>query len=119
MAVARVCWIVHFGEVPELAVVNINGDQRDNRLSNLRLAKKADLLAKARLRSDNHSGLKGVHWAADRGRWVASIQRDGRKQYLGRFRTKEEAHRAYMDAARRLHGEFASAGAALPPPPIS
>ena len=115
MAIARVCWIVHYGEIPNSAVVNANGDRRDNRLCNLRLATGSDVRARARLRRDNSSGLKGVHWAAARGRWVASIQRDGHKQYLGRFRTKEEAHAAYIKAARDLHGEFANTGTGQPP----
>jgi len=41
------------------------------------------------------------------GRWHASIQKNGRPRYLGLFSTPQEAHAAYVDAARKLFGEFA------------
>jgi hypothetical protein len=40
---------------------------------------------------------RGVYW--DRGRWRASIYRDGRKQHLGYFTSEDDAARAY-EAAR-------------------
>jgi hypothetical protein len=107
MSVGRVCWILHAGEVPLLRVVHLNGDQRDNRFCNLRLGTASDSNAIAQPRSNNRSGFKGVHWQESRSRWVASIQRDGKKRQLGRYLTREEAHRAYIKAAGELHGEFA------------
>ena len=57
--------------------------------------------------SNNTSGYKGVHWDKRRSRWVPQICVNGRKPYLGYFTNPEDAAKAYIEAAKRLHGEFA------------
>ena len=39
--------------------------------------------------------------------WQTYIRVDGRAVHLGYFVTREEAAAAYVEAAQRLHGEFA------------
>lgn len=58
------------------------------------------------------SGYKGV--APRRSGWVASIYRNGRSIYLGRYDTKEDAAAAYNLAATFLRGESAELNV-LPP----
>ena len=53
------------------------------------------------------SRYKGVCWDAARGKWVAQIRANGPKLNLGGFANEGDAARAYDEAARRLHGEFA------------
>jgi hypothetical protein len=43
----------------------------------------------------------------DRTSIFAQIVCNGEKYRLGYFKTVEEAHQAYRDAAKRLHDEFA------------
>lgn len=89
----------------ELMVDHKNGDGLDCRRENLRLATNAQNQYNAKLRVDNKSGFRGVHW--DGNRWIAQIKSQGRPIYLGRFNTPEAAARAYDTKARELRGEFA------------
>jgi hypothetical protein len=77
----------------------------NNQRQNLRVATAAQ---NGRNRGPNHnnsSGYKGV----GRGKtgWTAEIKVDRRKQHLGTFHSATAAARAYDDAARQLHGDFA------------
>ena len=49
------------------------------------------------------SGLLGVHWNSQKGRWSAQIKSFGRKKHLGFFDDKQEAHRVYIESKRVLH----------------
>lgn len=85
-------------------VDHINLNSLDNRRENLRLCQARENLCNRRAQSNSLTGFKGV--SPSRGRFQAMIQRDGRAIFLGRFDTAEEAHAAYVAAARELHGEF-------------
>jgi hypothetical protein len=102
----RVAWAVVTGEWPKSLIDHINGDKTDNRWVNLRAASKSQNNCNARIRSDNISGMKGVHADTRRGRFYASITLDGVSHHLGAFASKEEAHRAYSLASERIHGAF-------------
>lgn len=43
----------------------------------------------------------------DKGGWVAHITKNGVCKNLGRFKTQEQAAKAYNEAALKYHGEFA------------
>ena len=60
------------------------------------------------LRKSNACGYKGVH--AYFNKWIAQITVNRKNIYIGLFKTKEEAHAAYCDAATRYFGEFANFG---------
>jgi len=56
---------------------------------------------------NNTTGFKGVYLVRSTGRFKASIRLAGKHTYLGTFDTKEEASKAYEEAANDHWGEFA------------
>lgn len=104
----RLAWLYVYGYLP-LEVDHINGKADDNRISNLRECTHAQNGKNRRKYKNNTSGRKGVTLLPN-GKWRAVICCDGKFVHLGCFLTLEDAHSAYVDAAKRLHGEYASFG---------
>ncbi len=84
-----------------------NGDGLDNRKHNLRIATRQQNCANTPPQPSNTSGFKGVYWRKERRSWVALIQVNRRQRYIGSFRSKEDAARAYDRVAHDVFGEFA------------
>lgn len=99
----RLIWKWFYGTEPG-EIDHINGKRSDNRIGNLRIATRSQNIANSRARSDNRSGLKGVH--KRKHTWRAIITRNGRSESLGEFGTAEEAHDAYRREAAKTHGEY-------------
>lgn len=93
---------------PRIQVDHINGNGLDNRRINLRLATASENQWNRRRRAVNASGFKGVTLERRWGRWRARIRVHKRERSLGHYDTPEAAARAYDEAARRLHGEYAA-----------
>lgn len=95
-------------DVPEgLFPDHIDGDGLNNQRANLRVCTHRDNCRNRRSRSTT-STFKGVGWDKAAQRWEANIGNGlGRTRRIGRYRTEEEAARAYDAAAREIHGEFA------------
>jgi hypothetical protein len=56
----------------------------------------------------SRSRYKGVDWAKDMKRWRARILVNGKRIYLGSFENEIDAAKAYDEAAKRYHGDFAA-----------
>ncbi len=88
-------------------VDHINGNKLDNRRANLRICTNAENLRK-RSNVNGNTKYKGVHKVANRKDYfIANIGFDGKKIYLGAYRTAEAAALAYNKAAVKYHGDFA------------
>lgn len=85
---------------PAELVDHINNNGLDNRRSNLRSASKSLNALNSKVRNDNTTGYKGV--AFSHGKYVAEISKDGKRHYLGRFDTAEDASQAYLTALANL-----------------
>lgn len=78
--------------------------------THLRLATVSDNNHNSIIPKTNTSGFKGVFWHTQYSKWQAQIRCNGKRIYLGRFDSPEDAYTAYCEAAKRLHGDFANFG---------
>lgn len=89
-----------------LAIDHINGNTLDNRKKNLRIVTSQQNGCNRKLGSNNTTGYKGVTYHKRDRLYQSSIKIKGKRQYLGWFKTAEEAANAYNKASKILHGEF-------------
>lgn len=93
--------------LPELCVDHINGDTLDNRRSNLRICTKAQNTMNRGPQKNNTSGFKGVSFNKQSGKWISAITVNNKRINIGLFPSAKEAHIAYCEKAKELHGEYA------------
>lgn len=92
-------------EVPTgYEVDHINRDKHDNRRHNLRVVTHYHNMLNRK--SWGISGYKGVTWDKGKRRWRADIVVGGKRIFLGRHKTPEAAHSAYIEASRKYHGDY-------------
>lgn len=84
-----------------------NGDGLDNRRDNLRLVTKSQNMMNMATTVASKSGYKGVSWHKYANKWRAYIVKNYRQINLGLFDDKLDAVRAYNQAAKIYHGEYA------------
>ena len=96
-------------KVPKGMVTDhINHDGMDNRSTNLRAATQAqNLRNRKKFNKLFTSKYKGVCWHKMTRKWHASISFNNKIIYLGIFKNEIDAAKAYDEAAKKYHGEFA------------
>jgi hypothetical protein len=82
-----------------------NGDSLDNQKENLRLCSASQNCCNRRMKQFNTSGFKGVEKKGKK--FCARIKAGMNHIWIGTFKTSIEAARAYNEAAKKYHGEFA------------
>ena len=102
----RLAFLYVNGSFPPAYVDHLDHSRTNNRWSNLRPATGSENQKNTRIRSDNTSGFKGVHYDASSGAWMASAMLNSKTHYLGLYPTPEAASAAYQAFARKHHGEF-------------
>lgn len=103
----RIAWALHHGEWPTEEIDHANGDTGDNRLSNLRSAKRRHNSWNRGANPNSPSGYKGVHWDSRSQCYRAKIVFNGKTWKRGTYATPEEAARRYDRLAKQVHGPFA------------
>jgi len=86
---------------------HISQDKMDNRRSNLRPATHMQNQWNRGVRRDSTTGYKGVCFDKRSGKYIAYINANKQRTYLGYFTDPVAAALAYDNAALKLHGEFA------------
>ena len=92
---------------PDNCVVDhINGDKTDNRKENLRLCQQNENARNRKRNKNNTSGVTGVRFHRQSGKWVARIKVNYRYIALGSYDTMEEAVIARKAGEEKYFGKF-------------
>ncbi len=96
-------------KVPDGMVIDhINHDSMDNRRANLRPATRSQNMRNRKKRLDAKSSkYKGICRFKGHRKWTARITFEKKRIYLGCFENEIDAAKAYDEAAKKYHGEFA------------
>lgn len=112
----RAAFLMTYGYLPE-EVDHKDNDIYNNRIKNLRPATRLENSRNRRMDSTKtSSGYKGVYPGPCEGTWVAQIKpgpgaaKENRVKHLGVFDSAEDAHKAYVRAAKKYHKNFANDG---------
>lgn len=96
---------------PKIQVDHKDHDGLNNQRSNLREASNSQNGANRRCAKNSTSKYLGVHIPSKSyygNRWAVTISINRKTKYVGCFKTEEQAARAYDEAAKIYHGEFAN-----------
>jgi hypothetical protein len=105
----RLAWLYMTGEWPKAQVDHKDRCRSNNRWGNLREATNTQNAQNSAVKASSRTGLKGVAFTRTAGLFTARIRNGGKRISLGCYLTAEEAHQAYTEKAKELHGEFARA----------
>jgi hypothetical protein len=97
----RVAWLLATGGWPSGDIDHIDGDGKNNRLSNLRDVPHQINSRNQKIRKNNTSGETGVY-ARRSGKWLAAVKVDGRFITIGTYKTKEDAAAARREANEKI-----------------
>jgi len=92
-----------------LLVDHINHNGLDNRKANLRTATIAqNNVNRASYKTKNSpSKYKGVYWSKRDKKWQVQICHNNKRKHIGQFDNEIQAAKAYDEAAKKYHKEFA------------
>jgi hypothetical protein len=99
----RLAWLYVNGTLPDGDIDHINRVRTDNRISNLRVASKAENAQNKSKYRNNKSGIVGVYWDNLSKKWRAQIRVNGIAVYLGCYRDIDEAKAARSEAKAKYH----------------
>jgi hypothetical protein len=93
---------------PGMEIDHKDGDGLRNTHENMREVTHSENQQNRGLTKSNTSGRKGASFHKLVGKWQARIRTNGKERHIGYFDSIEEAHAAYVAAAKEEQGEFAN-----------
>jgi len=86
----------------EKVVHHIDGDKKNNNLSNLDIISHRENVSLGMLKRKKHSKYIGVCWHKGNKKWCALIQKNKKPIFLGYFKDEYAAHLAYEKAKKQI-----------------
>lgn len=99
----RLAYLFVTGEMPDGFIDHKNGDKKDNRFENLRVATQFENMQNAKIKKSNTTGFMGVCFNKREKKYVSHIRVKGKKKYLGCFDNPEDAFSAYLIEKNKSH----------------
>ncbi|TFH85270.1 HNH endonuclease [Billgrantia azerbaijanica] len=90
----RIAWLYMTDKPLPPQIDHENRDGTDNRWCNLRASNFTENHRNISMSSRNTSGITGVYWNKERGKWQANCKINDKTKYLGRFDDLDDAARA-------------------------
>ena len=94
----RVIWLYEYGEFPHGQIDHINGNKKDNSISNLRVVNTHENSLNQATPKNNSTGFVGIYFDKIKRRYRARISDNGKRVSLGSFVRLSDAVRARLDA---------------------
>ena len=84
-------------------VIHIDGNRTNNSYTNLKIVSRRTLCRTSTIQHTNTSGIKGVNYDKSKHKWIVRLgDGSGGTIMVGRYKTKEEAVAARVEAEARL-----------------
>ena len=99
---SRLAFLYMNGELPEHEVDHIDRNPLNDAWINLRSCDSSQNKINRRLRKDNSSGYKGVHFNKRKSKWVARVWKNSKEIVVGSFDNLEDAVNARTIAAKKI-----------------
>ena len=100
--VHRLLWLMRTGALPKRDIDHVNGDRTDNSVGNLRAVSRTANIHNYHAPGNGASGVRGVEWCRQTGKWRATLIHEGKKHSLGRYVELKDAEAARLAAEARL-----------------
>ncbi|HCR3032587.1 TPA: HNH endonuclease [Escherichia coli] len=97
----RLAWLFVYNEMPPQEIDHINRRKTHNAISNLRLASRSQNTSNSSVRDDSESGVKGIRYRKDIGKYQCRLTIDGKRVCVGSYSTIEEAINARQEAVNQ------------------
>ena len=95
-------------------VDHIDNNRLNNHYTNLRWTTCSENNRNKQITSNNTSGYIGISWHKARCKWMATYSLDYKTHYIGSFKTKEDAARAYDRAILEVDPEHCTLNFPIP-----